>query len=33
MNRTLVIQDPNGKQRLFLLDQHKIVGFGGARGG
>lgn len=31
--KTLIIQQPNEKQRLFLLDRHKYVAFGGARGG
>lgn len=31
--KTLVIDAPNGKQKLFLMDQHKFVGYGGARGG
>ena len=29
----LILQAPNEKQKLFLADQHKHVGFGGARGG
>ena len=29
----LVLQEPSEKQRLFLADHHKHVGFGGARGG
>lgn len=28
-----ILQPPNEKQKLFLADQHKYVGFGGARGG
>ena len=30
---TLKIDEPNDKQKLFLLAQEKHVGFGGARGG
>lgn len=30
---TLNIEQPNDKQKLFLADKHKRVGFGGARGG
>lgn len=30
---TLTIATPNEKQKLFLLERHKFVGFGGARGG
>ena len=30
---TITIEKPNEKQRLFLLDKHKHVAFGGARGG
>ena len=30
---TFRIEEPNVKQRLFFLDQHKFVGYGGARGG
>ena len=33
MTHELHIGEPNVKQRLFLLDRHKHVGFGGARGG
>lgn len=33
MTVELHIEQPNEKQRLFLLDKHKHVGFGGARGG
>lgn len=33
MTAELHIEQPNEKQRLFLLDKHKHVGFGGARGG
>ena len=29
----LIIPAPSEKQRLFLLDEHKYVGYGGARGG
>lgn len=29
----LVINEPNEKQRQFLLDKHKHIGYGGARGG
>lgn len=29
----ILIEQPNGKQRLFLLDRHKHIAFGGARGG
>lgn len=29
----LILGEPNDKQRLFLLDRHKFIGFGGARGG
>ena len=29
----ILIEKPNEKQRLFLLDKHKNVAFGGARGG
>ena len=29
----LVLEEPNEKQKLFLADHHKHVGFGGARGG
>lgn len=29
----LNLGEPNEKQRLFLLDQHKYIGYGGARGG
>ena len=29
----LIIPAPSEKQRLFLMDRHKYVGFGGARGG
>ena len=31
--RTVTIPTPNPKQRLFLLDRHRYVAFGGARGG
>ena len=31
--KTLVLDRPNEKQRLFLLDRHRYVAFGGARGG
>lgn len=31
--KSLVIDCPNEKQKLFLKDKHKIVIFGGARGG
>ena len=31
--KKLVIPEPNPKQRLFLLDDHKYVAYGGARGG
>ena len=31
--RTVTIPPPNPKQRLFLLDRHRYVAFGGARGG
>lgn len=30
---TLTIYEPNEKQKLFLLDKHKYIGYGGARGG
>lgn len=30
---TLELDRPNEKQKLFLLDRHKHVAFGGARGG
>lgn len=30
---TLTIKEPNAKQKLFLRDEHKYIGFGGARGG
>ena len=30
---TLIISEPNDKQKLFLLDTHKYIAFGGARGG
>lgn len=30
---TISIEKPNEKQKLFLLDHHKHVAFGGARGG
>lgn len=33
MEHTLVIPEPNEKQKLFLRDTHKYVAFGGARGG
>ena len=29
----LLIPQPSEKQRQFLLDEHKYVGYGGARGG
>lgn len=29
----LLIKEPNQKQKLFLLDRHKYIAFGGARGG
>ena len=29
----LLIPKPNEKQLLFLADQHKFIGYGGARGG
>lgn len=29
----LIINEPSEKQKLFLLDKHKHIGFGGARGG
>ena len=29
----LLIPEPNKKQRLFLSDQHRYIGYGGARGG
>lgn len=29
----IFIEQPNEKQRLFLLDRHKHIAFGGARGG
>lgn len=32
-NMTLVIPEPNEKQRLALLDTHRYVAYGGARGG
>lgn len=31
--RELIIPQPSDKQRLFMLDRHKYVGYGGARGG
>ena len=31
--KTITIPTPNPKQRLFLLDRHRYVAFGGARGG
>ena len=31
--KTVTIPTPNPKQRLFLLDRHRYVAFGGARGG
>ncbi len=31
--KALTIDQPNPKQLLFLKDKHKVVGFGGARGG
>lgn len=33
MQTNLIIEPPNEKQKLFLLDHHRVVGFGGARGG
>ena len=30
---TLMIPQPNEKQRLFMADRHKYIGYGGARGG
>lgn len=30
---TMTISEPNEKQRQFLLDKHKHIGYGGARGG
>lgn len=30
---TLTIEQPNEKQKLFLSETHKYVGFGGSRGG
>lgn len=30
---TLVIGNPNEKQKIFLSDTHRHVGYGGARGG
>ena len=30
---TLRISPPNEKQKLFLKEEHKYVGFGGSRGG
>lgn len=30
---TLAIDSPNEKQRIFLSDTHRHVGYGGARGG
>lgn len=30
---TIAFGRPNKKQKLFLMDKHKHVGFGGARGG
>lgn len=32
-NQILQLPDPSEKQKLFLLDRHKYVAFGGARGG
>ena len=29
----LVLERPSEKQRLFMLDTHKYIGYGGARGG
>ena len=29
----LIIPAPSEKQRLFLSDEHKYIGYGGARGG
>lgn len=31
--KQLILQTPNEKQKLFLADHHRYVGFGGARGG
>ena len=31
--REIVIGEPNEKQRKFLLDRHRHVAYGGARGG
>ena len=33
MQTELIIGKPSEKQKKFLLDHHKIVGYGGARGG
>lgn len=33
MSITLEIYKPNEKQKLFLMDKHKHIGYGGARGG
>ena len=33
MQLDLIIDKPNAKQHLFLKDTHRVVGFGGARGG
>ncbi len=30
---TLTLPEPNEKQKLFLTDTHRHVGYGGARGG
>ena len=30
---TMRIPEPNDKQKLFLADTHRYVGYGGARGG
>lgn len=30
---TITIEQPNEKQKLFLLERHRHVAFGGARGG
>ena len=29
----LILERPSEKQRLFMLDTHKYIGYGGARGG
>ena len=33
MTAELRIPEPSGKQKLFLTDTHKYIGYGGARGG